>query len=319
MHDFFNVEFDTFPVVMTPATDSVKTAESLAQALGRHQAEVKAMLHEKGTLLIRDFDLIGAKEFNKVASTLLTSQFDYTLGDSPRSRIEKNIYSSTDYPSEYSISLHQEMSYSKVRPNYVCFFCDIAPMVGGATPIADFHKIIDILPEHVVEKFTHTNLRYRRTLHGGFGLGKSWSQTFNTDDRSCVEDILRSIDARFEWLGDGSLRIEEEVPGVINHPITGKKIWFNQAEQWHPSSLNEDVREGMKELMPEESFPHYVEFADGNPIDMADLQIIRSAQEKMIRRFEWRQGDLLVVDNFLVAHGRDPFKGPRKILVSLGN
>jgi hypothetical protein len=35
--------------------------------------------------------------------------------------------------------------------------------------------------------------------------------------------------------------------------------------------------------------------------------------------FPWEQGDLLVVDNVLAAHGRKPFTGERKILVVLGD
>jgi alpha-ketoglutarate-dependent taurine dioxygenase len=33
--------------------------------------------------------------------------------------------------------------------------------------------------------------------------------------------------------------------------------------------------------------------------------------------FAWQKGDLLMVDNMLVAHGRAPFTGPRRILVAM--
>lgn len=34
--------------------------------------------------------------------------------------------------------------------------------------------------------------------------------------------------------------------------------------------------------------------------------------------FAWQQGDLLMIDNMLVAHGRNPFDGPRRILAAMG-
>jgi alpha-ketoglutarate-dependent taurine dioxygenase len=33
----------------------------------------------------------------------------------------------------------------------------------------------------------------------------------------------------------------------------------------------------------------------------------------------WQKGDLIMLDNVLTCHGRKPFKGDRKIVVSMGN
>ena len=33
--------------------------------------------------------------------------------------------------------------------------------------------------------------------------------------------------------------------------------------------------------------------------------------------FQWKQGDILMVDNMLTAHARKPFRGDRKIVVAL--
>ena len=32
---------------------------------------------------------------------------------------------------------------------------------------------------------------------------------------------------------------------------------------------------------------------------------------------DWRAGDLMVIDNMLLAHGRRPFTGPRRVLVAM--
>ena len=34
--------------------------------------------------------------------------------------------------------------------------------------------------------------------------------------------------------------------------------------------------------------------------------------------FPWQRRDILMLDNMLVAHARNPFKGPRKLCVAMG-
>jgi alpha-ketoglutarate-dependent taurine dioxygenase len=40
--------------------------------------------------------------------------------------------------------------------------------------------------------------------------------------------------------------------------------------------------------------------------------------EELCVEFPWQEGDLIAVDNMLVAHARRPFSGPRKLLVAMG-
>ncbi|EGH32999.1 syrP protein, putative, partial [Pseudomonas syringae pv. japonica str. M301072] len=35
-------------------------------------------------------------------------------------------------------------------------------------------------------------------------------------------------------------------------------------------------------------------------------------------RFEWRKGDVVMLDNMLAAHARDPYEEPRLIVVAMG-
>jgi len=44
---------------------------------------------------------------------------------------------------------------------------------------------------------------------------------------------------------------------------------------------------------------------------------IRKAYDSETVKFDWQRGDLLLVDNMLVAHGREPFTGDRRVLVAM--
>ena len=56
---------------------------------------------------------------------------------------------------------------------------------------------------------------------------------------------------------------------------------------------------------------------DGTRIDDADLAAIRAAYDAELLKFPWQPGDLLMVDNLAMAHGRSSFAGPRKLLVAM--
>jgi hypothetical protein len=44
---------------------------------------------------------------------------------------------------------------------------------------------------------------------------------------------------------------------------------------------------------------------------------VREAYRQETVTFPWQEGDILMLDNMLVAHGRSPFVGSRKIAVGM--
>ena len=72
------------------------------------------------------------------------------------------------------------------------------------------------------------------------------------------------------------------------------------------------------ELFPDPfDLPHYACFADGSEIEVAMLENVREAASASTIYFDWEEGDVLIIDNMLCAHGRAPYTGNRKILVAM--
>ncbi|MFD9942352.1 TauD/TfdA family dioxygenase [Nonomuraea sp. NPDC059023] len=283
--------------------DPVKTAE---------------LLREHGAVLLRGLGVSSAGEFHQVVREFGEPFTTYRHGNSPREAVHEGVWTSTEYPAEYRISLHNELSQAALWPERLFFCCLDAADTGGATPISDGRALLATLDPEVRERFTTRGVTYLQNLHGGFGLGKSWQDTYETADRAEVESVLRAAGARFTWSDEGDLRVRQTRPATRKHPLTGEEVWFNQAEQWHVSSLPADEAEALLGLVEsEEELPLHALYGDGTPIPADDLDHVREVARAGEWAEPWREGDVLVIDNMLVLHGRHAFTGTRKVLVAM--
>jgi hypothetical protein len=276
-------------------------------------------MHRHGAVLFRGFNISTVGTFQGVAANLKSGLLEYVDGNSPRKKVGGGVYTSTEYPPEYFISLHNELSYSATWPRRLFFCCVIEPQERGETPLVDSRVLLRVLPKEISKTFRAKRVKYIRNLHGGRGFGPSWQTVFQTEDRVEAEAFATKSGMDAEWLPDGVLRLTSVRPAIAEHPLTGEEVWFNQADQFHPSTHPPSIYKSMLALYKgrEDLLPQNAQFGDGTAIPVEWLDTIRETTRQNIQTFPWRQGDLLMVDNMLAAHGRMPFKGPRKILVAM--
>jgi alpha-ketoglutarate-dependent taurine dioxygenase len=286
--------------------------------LGELRPRIDDVLHTCGAALLRGLGIGTPEQFHAVVREFGEPLGSYRGGNTPRTLVTDGVFTSTEYPPEYDISLHNELSYAARWPDRLYFCCLVPAETGGATPVCDGRALLADLDPAVRERFNTRGVTYRQYLHGGFGLGKSWQQTFQTDDRAEAESFLRDADIDFEWTDDDGLRTAQHRPATREHPVTGQTVWFNQADQWHPSTLPPAEAESLLALIQAgEEPPHLATYGDGEQLSTADLDQVRLAAKKHELSFQWQRGDLLIVDNMLMLHGRHPYTGPRRILVSM--
>jgi alpha-ketoglutarate-dependent taurine dioxygenase len=305
---------DWKPLEITPTTAGVSSDSSglLQFALG---AEIDELLVEHRALLFRGFG-VAEPDLEEVSTRLLRRRQAYVHGNSPRTKVGDNIYTSTEFPREYDISMHNELSYAHSWPARVLFHCAEPAATGGATPLIHGGLWLNAL-DPAIRAAVKNGVCYRQYLHGGRGLGKSWQDTFETADRAEVETFLAAGRAAWEWTATNGLRISQTRPATVRHPITGEEVWFCQLDQWHPATLGEDTMRELLAILPEDELPQSVTLADGTPIP-ADMAVeIRKTGLELATDVHWQRGDLVLIDNVLVGHGRRAYTGNRRILVSM--
>ena len=302
--------------------DGSKGSDSTAEAFFDLCLGERDFLHRQllavGGLLLRGCPVATAAEFARFVRAFSgKSLLDYVGGASPRVRLGDGVYTSTEYPQNYALSLHNELSYTSRWPRHLFFCCVMPAATGGETPLGDSRTILKSIDEQVVREFKRKQIKYVRNLHGGIGSGYSWQEAFETEDKRAVEAYCQAGEINYRWTDDGGLTLCEVRPPTTIHPANGMEVWFNQADGFHPSGLDAETYRALISTMREEEFRLNSYFGDGSPLDPAMLKQIRDVVRQAAVPFAWRAGDVLILDNMLAAHGRMPFTGKRKILLAM--
>jgi alpha-ketoglutarate-dependent taurine dioxygenase len=299
------------PVVFRPAVEGL----SLTQWAQDNIELINERLAKIGAVLLRGFRTPSIEEFEEFLNIAAGELVEYSYRSTPRAQVSGRIYTSTEYPAHQSIPLHNEMSYTRQWPMVLGFLCVQPAAEGGETPIADSRKVLARIDSEIRERFARLKVRYVRNY--GDDLDLSWPDVFQTSDPVAVEEYCKAAGIEWTWKTGERLRTEQVCQAVATHPCTGEEVWFNQAHLFHVSSLEPEVRQALLDTAAEE-LPRNTLYGDGSLIEDDDLAQVRAAFESEAVIFPWERGDVLLVDNMLVAHGRQPYQGQRRIVVGMG-
>ena len=300
-----------FPIVLQSTTADLDTV-----AWAKSQADYIEMLVAKhGGILFRNFGLKTPQDFEAFAEAIEPELYG-SYGDLPKKEGGKKTYRSTPYPERQMILYHNESSHLDRWPRKQWFFCELPSPVGGATPIVDCREMLRRLPADMVAEFERKELLYVRTFTPG--LDVSWQDFYKTDRKDDVEARLAPAGIAWRWLDGDTLQTRTRCPAVIRHPLTGEKVFFNQIQLHHAACLEAQVREDLLAMGGIDRMPRHVTYGDGSPIADETMAVVGRVYEECAVRFDWQQGDIVMLDNMLAAHARDPYEGPRKIVVAMG-
>jgi alpha-ketoglutarate-dependent taurine dioxygenase len=299
------------PLVVEPAVSGVDIIRWLEHNLDF----VDTHLPKHGAILFRGFDVSSVAGFEGGIRAVSGKLLEYTYGSTPRTRVSGAIYTSTEYPADQHIPLHNEMAYARDWPMKIWFYCLQPARSGGATPIADSRRVFERIDPTIRDTFSEKKILYVRNY--GHGVDVPWFDVFQTHDKSEVERQCRRMEVEIEWLDDDRLRTRQVCQAVARHPQTGENVWFNQAHLFHISNLEAGARESLLANFAEEDLPRNAFYGDGTPIEPDVLEHIREIYRQETVSFPWQERDIMLLDNMLSAHGRTPFEGTRKVVVGM--
>jgi alpha-ketoglutarate-dependent taurine dioxygenase len=297
-----------------PPIMQVESAGEPSRWVSRHRDALRDSVTLHGSVLIRG---LGIRDIAEAAAVF--AEFGSVMTEreafAPRRAYADGVYSSSNWPANYPMCMHHELSYALEFPGLLLFACLVAPEDGGATPVAESQALLRSLPAELVEPFERDGWLLVRNYNED--IGASLVEAFGTEDRAAVERYCHANAIRFDWQPDGGLRTRQRRSAIVNHPLTGERCWFNQIAFLNKWTIDPEVREYLVDCYGEDGLPFNTRFGNGEPIGEDVVRLINDAYETVVVSEPWQAGDLMLVDNVRTAHGREPFDGAREIVVGM--
>ena len=304
-----------FPAVFQAGAKLEQDMELVADWFRAHRQALLELLAESGALLLRGLPIRSDQDFDLVMRSLDQGNFSYgeSLSNAVRHNRTERVFTANEAPPDVEIYFHHEMAQTPLFPSKLAFYCEQAPAKGGATPLCRSDALLSEMAERVpefVQRCDELGLRYTNVMPASAdlasGQGRSWYSTLSADTKEEAAGRLAELGYEFEWLQDGSLKATTPVLPAIRDLPDGRRVFFNQliaAFKGWQDARNQANRS--------------VYFGDGSVLADRDMETVCAISEELAFDLPWVAGDIVLVDNFLVMHGRRPFEGQRCVLASL--
>ena len=275
---------------------------------------VDGFIEPKPAILFQNLPIATREDFGAFFEATGLPVHDYRGGNAIRDKSSDLVaVTSTENPANV-ISPHNENAYMPEPPDLV-FFCCLEPAAsGGEVPINDNRKTAGLLPVEFVDEMRRRDLRYIRRMNpddNAFELG--WKTSFGTGDRGEINAYLQSRNLIYNWHGD---RLEFWFNTPVFKRYRGEDVWFNQLSECNADYWLMHVD---SELMgyTRDSCQSDTAYGDGEPFDADTLAMVRATLWQSTEVLKMQSGDVLVLDNNVMQHGRMAYRGNRRHLVAV--
>ena len=281
----------------------------------RHERTVISdRMQESGAILFRGFPLRGVDDFHAfvVAFDMPNFAYDDCLSNAVRVNWTDRVFSANEAPPDVTIYLHHEMAQTPIFPSKLFFYCQKAAEEGGATPLCRSDVLLEQLQQECpqfLQDCREKGLKYNNVMPAEndpkSGMGRSWKSTLTAETREEAEARLSRLDYRWEWLDNDCLSVTTPVLPAVRD-LGNSSSFFNQliaAFRGWKDSRND----------PSKAIRH----GDDSALDIVSLMRAVEIADELTFDVPWQAGDVALLDNYRVMHGRRFFVGTRKVLASL--
>lgn len=193
--------------------------------------------------------------------------------------------------------LHRELHFCPFSPDVLWFHCAIAPERGGESILGDGAALYRALSPRTRDFFHQYKVRYWNRW-----ATETWRRYFGDVPQEVVLARLAELDMQGEFEPDGQLVFTYATYAVDRAP-NGQPVFANAIDIHYQYLANL----GDFQVNGDPTLRHDIALEDGSPIPediKAEVHELSAAHERELR---WQPGDVVMIDNKRVMHGRRGF------------
>ncbi len=289
----------TAPLANNFGTTILGSADRNILKLNRE--EVINLFNLSSALLFRGFD-IDTETFKKITEVFCTNFVSYIGGAYSREMIngDKTLLSVTGGKLHFAVPLHGEMYYRKQKPNIIWFYCASPALKDGETTICDGVQVYNELSDFTQDLLNKKRLKYIRTYPA-----ETWQKIYQTDDLNLVEKVCLDNDMHLKANPDHSITTEYVSSAIQKSRCGNHKVFINNILP----VVAQEIAGSNSSL---------VRLEDDSKIPDSVISEIKDVTETLTHLISWQKGDVVMIDNTRLLHGRRSFSdNQRDIYVRL--
>ncbi len=272
-----------FGTVLRPAHGNQRIADLDAFA-------VVDLYRSSGAVLFKGFNVTNAEfvQFSNLVLTTSSHPMRAPYEQEPLFR-GQTIYDVDPNRSGGPRDLHSEASDTGTPLGACCFFCEQAPPSGGETTLGDGIEILTKLSPDTRSVFERSRIVYRFTF-----TKEGWEQFFGCNEPAKVEAMIAGVKGlEPKFTTNGGLTVSHNTCAILPTRYSGRNGFINAvAEYLRGMGTNTAQQAGE------------VTFDDGSAIPEPIAKDIVGVCHEVEQAIPWSNGDLVIVDNTRVLHGR---------------
>ncbi|KIV97664.1 hypothetical protein PV10_01381 [Exophiala mesophila] len=330
-------EGTVIPLALRPSSYGNKeldldTVVDTIKSLQANDGILTKKLAVHGTLLFRGLPIHNAHDFSKFAHAFGYQPHEIIGIVVDRPLLAPNVAPANEAPKEVLIYNHNESPQVPHAPEYIFFYSHKAPEIGGETPISSslelFHRAKEEIPDFISElsaKGVLSKVTYRvdKQYEGGSTLKQAFGKNIEDGDdeatrRAKIEAQIarygRGKHTTFEWVDESTLVLTHRLPAIRTQPDTHLPTLFTGlAAYWKNVQVNQDATGLARKKAVEQLY------GDGTTIPVKYLEALAKITDEIRVLHKWQRGDVLVYDNIIAQHGRQPWGGEQSSRVVLAS